>query len=249
MTNKSDLDQQLPSSDSDDAQALTNFIDKWRARWPEWKVAEAFVAAPQRHRALAWATLQQELTDAAWGGSDPRPGAAKLSWWQEELFGWGRGARRHPLGTVLQRYPASWDALAAALPVLATSRDRPTSIEEAFDALSPIATAMAAIDATLFDSARDDDDALVVAANLLHARFSQPGDTHVPLDMLARAAAGDPRAAWATELHRRWPAHRPASRCRRLWAGLAKARLQVPGSDQALSMWTTLWVSWREARD
>ena len=62
-------------------ESLDSFLDKWRTRWPEWAVAQAFVPPAQRDIALAWAALQQELTDAAWGGSDPRPGEAKLAWW------------------------------------------------------------------------------------------------------------------------------------------------------------------------
>src|SRR5690606_20699556 len=59
------------------------FIDKWRARWPEWEIASVFVPEAQRPLAEAWFSLLQELTDAAWGGADPTPGLAKLAWWQE----------------------------------------------------------------------------------------------------------------------------------------------------------------------
>ena len=69
---------------------LHEFIDKWLARWPEWRVAEAFLPARSRESLLAWASLRQELADAAWAGVDPRPGEAKLAWWAEELHGWAR---------------------------------------------------------------------------------------------------------------------------------------------------------------
>ena len=36
-----------------DHDALQGFLDKWRARWPEWRVAEAFVPTPERERAAA----------------------------------------------------------------------------------------------------------------------------------------------------------------------------------------------------
>src|SRR5690606_14891514 len=81
-----------------DAASLEAFLDKWRARWPEWRIAEVFVPAPRRPATLAWLGLRQELADAAWGGADPRPGAAKLAWWSDELRGWASGRRRHPLG-------------------------------------------------------------------------------------------------------------------------------------------------------
>ena len=34
-------------------EALQASLDKWRARWPEWAMAEVFVPAPQRERAQA----------------------------------------------------------------------------------------------------------------------------------------------------------------------------------------------------
>ncbi|MFT4178016.1 MAG: phytoene/squalene synthase family protein [Thermomonas sp.] len=105
-----------------DSASLDAFLDKWRAQWPEWAVAEAFVPQAQRERAQAWFALRDELMEAAWGGDDPTPGAAKLLWWEEELAGWSRGARRHPLGLALQKVPAHWDVLAASLPALRASR-------------------------------------------------------------------------------------------------------------------------------
>ena len=105
-----------------DQAALEAFLDKWRARWPEWRSAEVFVPAPQRAATLAWLALRQELADAAWDGADPRPGAAKLAWWGDELNGWANGRRRHPLGMALQRIPAPWDALASSLPALGVSQ-------------------------------------------------------------------------------------------------------------------------------
>ena len=46
-------------------------------------------------------------------------GLAKLAWWQEELRGWAKGARRHPLGVRLQKAAVDWNAVADALPALA----------------------------------------------------------------------------------------------------------------------------------
>ena len=129
--------------------APDSFIDKWLARWPEWAVAQVFVPPAQRRTLLAWAALQQELTDAAWGGQDARPGEAKLGWWQEELLGWSRGLRRHPLGSVLQGQIEDWQILANVLPALRDSRERPADAAEAFAQVEVVARAFAGIDAAL----------------------------------------------------------------------------------------------------
>ena len=42
-------------------QGAGDFIAKWRARWPEWAIAEAFLPAVQREPAQAWLALLQEL--------------------------------------------------------------------------------------------------------------------------------------------------------------------------------------------
>ena len=233
---------------SESTEALDGFIDKWRGRWPEWTVAEAFVPPAQRETILVWAALQQELIDAAWGGEDPRPGEAKLGWWQEELAGWSKGARRHPLGAVLQRQPVRWAALAGALPALAASRERAATTDEAFAALMPFAHAVAAVDADLSRTAVDEFQDRLVAATLLQWRMVH-GEAGVPLSVLARAGEGDPTPLWGAELRRAWPRQRAASRPRRLWAGLARARLDQANPAQPRPGWKTLLMAWRAARD
>lgn len=231
---------------SSDADALETFIDKWRARWPEWSVAEVFVPSTQRAKALAWAALQQELTDAAWGGSDPRPGEAKLAWWQEELQGWSLGRRRHPLGITLQRLPAPWGQLAASLPALRDSRERPRDEDEAFAALQPFAAAVATVDAALFEG--QGDAATLIAANLLQQRLLHDAPAAAPLSVLARVGEGDVAAIWGQVLRQRWPDAAGATRPRRLWAALARARLQRGDAVRPLPAPKALWTAWRAAR-
>lgn len=253
----------VPDIDSrgDGGEALADFIGKWRARWPEWPLAEVFVPAGQRAPALAWATLQQELGDAAWGGSDARPGAAKLAWWQEELVGWSRGARRHPLGVTLQRLPAPWAVLAAALPALAASRERARDFDEAAAMLQPVALAIARIDAALSPAQASTDgdadrtaalvtaDAAVITACLLQARGLHGDETQLPLAMLARAGDGNPSAAWTIEQTARWPGLRASTRLRRIHAALARERLRRGDAARPLPAWSTLWQAWRAARN
>lgn len=207
-----------------DPAALESFIAKWRARWPEWAVAEAFVPASQREIAAAWFALLQELTDAAWGGEDPTPGIAKLAWWQEELRGWSRGRRRHPLGIALQRQAAPWPTLEAALPALRTSRDPPADVKAALAGLHAFATAAAAVEQSLFSSS---DGAEAIAASLLAIHPQWPAETGRSGDLLAR-----------------WPSVQ-GSRPRRVAAALARERLR---KGAPVPLWRALWLAWRAAR-
>ncbi|ALN57171.1 hypothetical protein GLE_1819 [Lysobacter enzymogenes] len=236
-------------------QALQDFAGKWRARWPEWSVAEVFVPRAQRGVAVAWAALQQELTDAAWGGTDALPGEAKLGWWMEELQGWRQGRRRHPLGLALQRQDAPWAALAASLPGLRDSRERPGDRGEAFDGLLPLAQACAAIDVSLFDPVPGQLPETAVPAiqsSLLEARLVLQGDAAVPLSVVARAMARPGEGAaveWSRELLAQWPERFGATVPRRLWTALAHTRLQRGDAARPLSPWTALLAAWRGARN
>ena len=248
----SDPDLQAPDAREDGAGTLQAFLDKWQARWPEWGVAGVFVPEPVRGRAVAWASLLQELSDAAWGGSDPRPGLAKLAWWQEELRGWERGVRRHPLGMELQRLPAPWGGVATALDSLPAARERPGDAGEAFELVRPFARAAAAVEAALFGEGGGDPavdrETEWLAAWLLFSRFSHDQDAHVPLSVMAAAGDGDASLGWAAELRRRWPAGASRHRPRRIWSALAQGRLGAHDPRQPASGWSTLWRAWRAAR-
>lgn len=216
-----------------ESEASAAFIAKWRARWPEWRIAEVFLPPSERGIAVAWFALLQELTDATWAGEDPAPGLAKLAWWQEELRGWSRGARRHPLGAVLQRQPAAWDALADALSIL---RHRDALLGDpaaARTTLMPFATAVARVEAALFAGRPPDEAAL--AAGLLGESMTRNGS---PEDARALLEA--------------WPATRSQARARRLQDALARTRLRdLSGGGTAgpVPAWRALWLCWRAARD
>lgn len=224
----------------------SSFSDTWLSAWPEWPVAQVFVEPQRRETAVAWAALQQELLDAAWGGTDARPGEAKLAWWAEELQGWSQGRRRHPLGRVLQRGPAPWAALAAQLPSLSRSRERPLNADDAFTTLAPVAAAAARIDAALLDGTVTDE--ATVVATWLAWRVIRHGEPAVPLAVLAEAGQGDAVLHWRKMLLRRWPSATRAGRVRRLWSELARLRLMIaPG--QVSPSWRVLWGAWRAARN
>lgn len=232
---------------------VEGFVGKWLERWPEWPLAEVFVAPAQRPVATAWAALQQELLDAAWGGSDARPGELKLAWWMEELQGWTQGRRRHPLGRVLQREPAPWTALSAALPALGRSRERPLDPTEAFAVLAPLARGAAGIEVALFSPGSADAvdaTAPLIAATWLATRARMGDAAAVPLALLdADAPQGQSLAVWRATLRSRWPTvGSEVPRVRRLWAALAHARLGT-STDAAPAAPRVLWHAWRAARN
>lgn len=217
---------------ADNREPAAGFLYKWRQRWPEWQLAEVFVAADQREPALAWFTLLQEWSDAAWGGRQPAPGLAKLAWWQEELRGWARGARRHPLGGVLQGRTALWVEMADAIGAL-RKRDLPcmppVTVAAALDGF---AATVAMAERTIFSSDEQAAPMAVIGPLLVERVAAEPAHLRAWL------------AAWS---------RRPFSgtRPRRLLAALARLRLhacdagRVPPSS---SRWTLLWHSWRAAR-
>jgi hypothetical protein len=232
------------------------FLDKWRGRWPEWRIAQTFVHPGQRARAEAWFALLQELTDAAWNGADPTPGIAKLGWWQEELRGWSKGARRHPLGIDLHKSPAPWPSLAAALTSLQAVRESVRSGEAAAvsalaEALRPCADAIDACERTLFGETTAEASSAGNAAQ--QHPSNSAGIVLIGLYTLwASADAPDPvrHADRARALLAAWPPS-AAVRPRRVYDALIRRRLRAIAAGNGLaplSPWMTLWTAWRAAR-
>lgn len=150
--------------------SLDSFLEKWRSRWPEWQVAEAFVPVAQRELAVAWFALLQEFEDAMNIEGETLPADAKLAWWGEELRDWARQRSRHPLGRVLEPHrDAPWFALGEALPVL--QRLRETEGGAALETARPLAQAIADVERVLFGAQVDAD---VIASCLLASRYAMP---------------------------------------------------------------------------
>lgn len=206
-----------------DQDAFVATLADWRVRWPEWEIAENFIAGELRDAAIAWFMLLGEFAEAAWGGRDPTPGLAKLGWWQEELRGWAKGMRRHPLGLALQKQAVMWPAFADSLGVL-RDRDLAHADEQAaVSALQPFLAAIRLVERQLFGEAARDSDLLQLLRTL-------------------RVSAGMPVAAG--KLRRGGPGPR------RVFDMLAMARANAARSGDAirLSRWRTLVLAWRSAR-
>ena len=218
----------------DDAVDTADFAAKWTARWPEWAIARTFVPAAEHADAEAWFALLQEWAEAAWAGEEPTPGLAKLAWWEEELRGWARGLRRHPLGRDLQRRSAPWGPLAEALAGLRDARDavRAGGDPEVIAAgMEGFAIACGACETALFTG-----------------EASAPSPVHA---LLGAHILWHGDAAHAARLLAAWPAAPAATRARRVHDALVRARLAA-GADRLrapLSPVRVLWTAWRAARD
>lgn len=206
-----------------DRDALAATLADWRSRWPEWQVAENFIAEESRDAAIAWFMLLGELAQAAWGGNDPTPGLAKLGWWQEELRGWGKGMRRHPLGLELQKQAVAWPAFADSLGAL-RDRDLANADEQAAAAaLQPFLAAIRLVERQLFGEAARDGEPLQLLRTL-------------------KVSIGLPVAAAK--------ARRGGPGPRQVFDALAMARANATRKGDAivLSRWRTLLLAWRAGR-
>lgn len=233
-----------------DSTALDSFLDKWRTRWPEWRVVEVFVPPSQRQLAVAWFALLQEFTDAMNIAGDPLPADAKLAWWGEELRDWSRQRSRHPLGRVLEPNRAPWFELAEALPVLIRSRERPQDPAAAFEVVQPLAAAVARVESALFGSVANEALVPSISAQWLATRLDEAGDAAVPLGFASHTDSL--QRSWSHELLEQWPARSGGATPRKLWSALARSRLRrfaVAGEGYApLSPVRALWLGWRAAR-
>ncbi len=223
--------------------ALDSFLDKWRERWPEWVFVERFVDEGMRERTVAWFALLQEFDDMLNVSGDPTPSDAKLAWWGEELRSWDVQRSRHPLGRVLEPVRAPWAQLADALPGLIDARERSADAAQARAALAAYAAAVAAVETAMFNEAAAKAAGDAVLTQTLAQRVQELGTAAVP------RAVGE-EVQWQRQLLAAWPTRVAGPRPRRLYASLARARLQavLKGGQYQPSPAGLLWRSWWAAR-
>jgi hypothetical protein len=239
------------------------FIAKWRAREPEMVWAEVFCPRPLKDRFALWGALLCELRAAAFELSDARLIEAKSAWWAEEALRSAQGAPRHPLTQALAAVELPWTSLASAL-VAATQSEpsRPADREAAFAAVMPLANAIAATEAALFDGTANDDAARAVAVHLLAERLRAGDDSQVPLALLARhgissAALAQPEGAqalrdWADDLSTALPPSlvdaAPFRRARTAFDGWLLRERAVGSGRRSVPPLPALRLAWRSAR-
>ena len=223
-------------------------MDKWRTRWPEWRVLEVFLPEGQRRVAVAWFALLQEFEDAMNVAGDPLPADAKLGWWGEELRDWSGRRSRHPLGRLLEPLGLDWNPLAAALPLLVQARSRPLDQDSGAATLQPLAAAIALLEAQIFGQPRGARGQAAILARLQAARVEAGTEDAVPMRIGGGAGT---RGAWTRRLLQDWPRREAGTLPRRLFSALARARLQraPDGAPRApLRPLVALWLGWRAAR-
>ena len=240
-----------PPNPMSDSPALDSFLEKWRARWPEWTVAEIFVPVERRERAVAWFALLQEFEDGLNIAGDPLPADAKLAWWSEELRGWANQRSRHPLGRTLEPVRAPWTRLADALPILPAARAQAADAEAAFAALATHADAVAAVEAVVLGRPVP---AQAIAAQMLAGRLADVGPAVAPVAVAQQAGQGEHALLrhWGRMLKQRWGSPRQGARERRIVGAYAQARLDrfiKAGEPTTLpSQAALLFTGWRAAR-
>lgn len=240
-----------------------HFVAKWQRREPEMALAEVFCPPAQRPRFRAWGALLHELRDAAFELSDARVTAVKCQWWAEELVAMAGGAGRHPLAEALVPPGLPTLPLARALLEQAQFDARPASAELAIAQLLPLASALADVEAALFECEPAPAEALAVHW-LLH-RLPQglvaADQARLPLNLLARhglttaqvaAGEGGPLLRdWAQALKDASPAPGPGSLFRRMRSGFDRARLDRLAAGRGFGAPPAplnLWRAWRLAR-
>jgi hypothetical protein len=239
------------------------FVAKWRTREPEMAWAEVFCPRPLKDHFALWGALLCELRAAAFELDDPRLIEAKSAWWAEESLRSAQGAPRHPLTQALTAPELPWTSLARAL-VATTQAEplRPADRDAAFAAMDPLANAIAAMEAALFDREASEDATRALTVHLLAERLRADDGAQVPLSLLARHgivadALAEPQGAatlsdWAAQLAATLPSN-PAGaalyrRGRAALDGWLLRERAAGRGRRAVPPLPALRLAWRSAR-
>ena len=217
-------------------------LQKWWERWPEWAIADVFLAPSQRSIAVAWFSVLMEWEDLLDQRRERTVVAARLRWWKDELAQWSEQHTSHPLATLLAPIDAPWKQLAHALCDLDALHAVPPSFALARTAIARLLDAMVAIELRLFpaDCPSDRD---VLLLHWLAARCGG-GEEGVP--------EGMSMDGWRLALLHAWPETTQGGRARRLFSALARSRFAStvqPGHSvsSVTGRIRVLWRCWRVA--
>lgn len=251
---------------SSEAATIGHFVSKWQAREPEMRLAEVFCPATQKLLFQSWGALLHELREAVFELSDARVTEVKLLWWAEELSGLAQGRQRHPLTRSLAGMAAPWPALAAALIEFRADEARAANTELAIARLVPLAAAVIAVEAVLFNAPASDRQVRSLAVHWLLHRLpdglSADDSACLPMHLFARHDATPAQVAagrgerllqdWAGELLQALQANiGHAAMLRRARHRFDRARLQRIAAGRGFShpaAFATLWRAWAAGR-
>jgi hypothetical protein len=177
--------------DADDSLAL--YVNKWHQQWPELRIIDAFVSNQKLQLYHAWQSLFFELHECAFVIENTVVREQKSLWWANELHQMCKKAASHPIGKILQNYPADYAKMVE--PFLAIAKQTPirsSNRHDLFLHLLPMSQAIASVECQLFDghpvTQVDDINAQLLLMRLPHGmlEFDQ---AVIPMNLLARHQA------------------------------------------------------------
>jgi phytoene synthase len=182
------------------ADALEDYVQKWREASPHRAMAWLFLRHDERVRHGALAALEHEWLRGVREVQEPQVAAAKLGWWREEMQRAAQGQARHPLTQALfadarikDVPPTCWTAPVEAA-IVAFTATPPADFASQCESAAPLAHALAELETRVWFGEGIDTrkagrvalfDHLVTNTRALEAEAGH-GRSPVPMNLLAR---------------------------------------------------------------
>lgn len=241
-------------------EALQHYSEKWLAASPEQAVLSVFVPQALRVRTQAWAALHFELYECVFTLEHEPVRLQKSQWWAEELQRLQNQTPRHPITQALIGHDAPFAAIAEPLLMLAPQVPVNCGNTTALIAcLTPLARAIDACEAALFNG-KASDNSLTIIAHWLSLRLPQGlaefDRAMLPMHLRARHGEVTERADmaalsrdWVAEVLAQLPAVVAGNWYREAQRRFTKRRLQALQSSSAPSIKPGhTWDAWRALR-
>lgn len=133
-------------------ESIDFYVQKWYQLWPESRIIDAFVPNQKLVLCHAWQSLFFELHECAFVLENAVVREQKSLWWANELQNMCTKTASHPIGKILQNFPADYARMAE--PFLAIAKQTPirsSNRHELFLQLLPMSEAIACVEHQLFD--------------------------------------------------------------------------------------------------